>query len=125
MTTTVKQSRRGRAAQREMEQEKARLRKYLARLTDEKPSDGKDAYDYSPRLTQRMFFILLKIDAAMVGTPDYMGLAYWWSHEYKHTLREATPKQRKKAHDAILAAGLRLDGESDGHAEIIGKAVPR
>lgn len=52
-----------------------------------------------------------------------MGLAYWWSHEYKHTLRGATPRQRKKAHDAIVAAGLRLDGESDEHAAIISKAT--
>jgi serine/threonine protein kinase len=35
-----------------------------------------------------------------VGTPDYMGLAYWWGQAYKHALREATTKQRKKAHDA-------------------------
>lgn len=123
MATAVKQSRRGRAQQRETEEQQARLRRYLARLTDEKPGDGSDAYDYRPRLTTRMALIMLRIDGAMVGTPDYMGLAYWWGYAYKFDLREATPKQRKRAHDAILAAGLPLRGESAEHARIVAWAT--
>ena len=123
MKTRVKQSKRGRGAQHEIENEHAKLRNYLARLTTEKVGDGSDAYDYHPRVTFRMFTILSHIDRAMIGTPDYMGLAYWWDHEYKHTLREVTPKQRKKTHDAILAAGLPLDGVSDEHAAIIDRCT--
>ena len=123
MTTKVKQSRRGRAAQREIEQDEARLRKYLGRLVPKTTKPGGSTYDYKPRMTFRAFCIMLRIDHALVGTPDYMGLAYWWDHEYKFDLREATPKQRKKAHDALLAAGLPLDGVSDEHARVIAWAT--
>lgn len=123
MATAVKQSRRGRAVQREIEQEQARLRKYLGRLVSNGTKPGGPTHDYKPRMTFRMFCIMLQIDAAMVGTPDYMGLAYWWDHDYKHAMRAASTKQRKKAHDAILAAGLPLDGVSDEHAQIIAWAT--
>lgn len=108
---------------REIEAQQASLRRRLSKLVTKDTKSGGSTYDYKPRLTFRMFCIMLRIDEAMIGTPDYMGLAYWWSHEYKHTLRDATTKQRKKAHDALLAAGLRLDGESDEHARIIARAA--
>lgn len=123
MRTTVKQSRRGRAIQREIEQEEARLRKYLGRLVTSGTKPGGPTHDYKPRMTFRAFCIMMRIDHAFVGTPDYMGLAYWWDHEYKHTMRAATTKQCKKAHDAILAAGLRLGDISDEHEQIIAWAT--
>lgn len=108
---------------REQAADAARVRKYLGRLVSKNTKPGGPAYDYKPRLTFRMFCVLLQIDDAMIGTPDYMGLAYWWDHEYKHTLRGVTPKQRKKTHDAILAAGLPLNGVSDEHAAIIDRCT--
>lgn len=108
---------------REQEAAAARLRKHLGRLVPKETKPGGPAYDYKPRMTFRMFCIVLQIDDAFIGTPDYMGLAYWWGQAYKHTLREATTKQRKKAHDAILAAGLPLTGESAEHAQIVAWAT--
>jgi hypothetical protein len=70
-------------------------------------------------LTSRAFAAVRALDEGLVGTPDYLGLAYFWPHEYKHELRAATPKQRKAVHDAILAAGLILDDVTLKHAEIV------
>lgn len=100
-----------------------RLRGQLARLIAPDTKPGGFVYDYKPATTFRMFCILMRIDEAMVGTADYMGFSGWWSQEYKHTLREATPRERKKAHDAIVAAGLVLDGESEEHGRIIAWAT--
>lgn len=122
MTTTTKRKKRPTPEQ-EAEAARAKLRRYVGRLTTYKSKDGEFTYDYKPRMTLRMFVVLMRIDEAMIGTPDYMGIAYWWSPEYKHDLRDATTKQRKKAHDALVKAGLRLDGESDEHARIIAWAT--
>ena len=123
MKTIAKKSRRYIAIRREIEQGEARLRKYLGRLVESSTKPGGSTYDYKPRMTFRAFCIIMRIDHALVGTPDYMGLAYWWDHEYKHSLRACTTKQRKKAHDALLAAGLALDGVSDEHERIIAWAT--
>lgn len=80
---------------------------------------------HSERLavTSQAFCLIYAVDLALAGTPDYMGLAYWWADEYKHRLRDATNSQRRRAHHAILAAGLPLDGVSSAHAAIINRAV--
>jgi hypothetical protein len=125
MKTTVKKKRRLTHAMLDREQEAAaaRLRKHLGRLVSKGTKPGGPTHDYKPRMTFRMFCIVMRIDQAFVGTPDYMGIAYWWDHEYKHTMRDATTKERKKAHDALLAAGLPLDGVSDEHAQVIAWAT--
>lgn len=97
-----------------------KLRKYLARTIKERPGDfGDDTSTNGARMTFRMHVMLCRIDDAMIGTPDYMGLAFWWNYEYRHYLRPATPAERKKAHDKLILEGLPLDGMSDRHAEII------
>jgi hypothetical protein len=83
------------------------------------PKPGGPTSNYALPLTLRAFEAVLTLDEKLIGTPDYMGVAYWWSPEYKWWLREATAKQRKRAHDAILASGLSLDGKSASHAEIV------
>lgn len=127
MTTknTTRRSRAAIAEEKEHQEWCASLRRQLGKLVKEKPGDGTDAYDYKPRMTFRMFCIMMRIDQAMIGTPDYMGIAYWWSEEYKHSLRGCTPKERKAAHDKLLAAGLPLDGVSDQHREIISSCTRR
>jgi hypothetical protein len=87
------------------------------------PNSGGPASCCSLPLTLRAYEAVLTLDEKFVGTPDYMGVAGWWSYEYKWTLRESTAKQRKRAHDAILAAGLPLDGESAHHAAIVAWAT--
>lgn len=72
-------------------------------------------------LTGRSFGLIHSLDFALIGTPDYIGVAYFWSSAYKHTLREATPRERKTVHDAFLANGLPVDGESPEHWAIVKK----
>lgn len=83
-----------------------------------------------PRLTSRMSSIrlparphcmsaLLRLDETLIGTPDYMGLAYFWHYCYRFCLRDATPARRCKVHDRLLKAGLDLDGESPAHDDIM------
>ena len=45
---------------------------------------------------------LLNLDKSFVGTPNYMGLAYFWGHEYKHTLRDISIAKRRKIHNVGL-----------------------
>lgn len=74
-------------------------------------------------LTTEAYHSLNSLDKTLVGTDDYMGVAFWWSYEYRHLLRDARPTQRKRAHDKLLAAGLAIDGESEQHLEIIRRAT--
>ena len=65
---------------------------------------------------------LLRLDKSFIGSSDYMGLAYFWNTAYKHSLRGATPIQRKRVHDMLLKANLDLNGESPQHEQIITRA---
>lgn len=62
---------------------------------------------------------LMALDETLVGTPHYMGVAYFWSREYRHYLRDATAAQRCAVHDAWLKAGLELTGDSNQHMQLI------
>lgn len=70
-------------------------------------------------LTTRAFQRLLMLDKKLVGTADYMGIAPWSHDEYKQEMRWAIPRRKKAAHDAILKAGLPLDGKSPEHRGLI------
>ena len=63
------------------------------------------------------------LDETLVGTPDYMGIAYFWDMEYKFDLRDQPPNKLKAVHDALLKAKLPLDGTSPEHEAIIKKIV--
>jgi hypothetical protein len=89
-------------------------------VSSETPSGGVHECLSVP-LTTKASCILNALDQGLVGTPEYLGIAYFWASEYKHELRAATPKQRKAVHDAILAAGLRLDDVTQTHAAIVRK----
>ena len=52
-----------------------------------------------------------KLDKSYVGTNNYMGLAYFWDHEVKHWLRDATPFQRVKVHKLFIANKIPFDNE--------------
>ena len=39
-------------------------------------------------ITMKAMIELYKVDEKFVGTKDYMGVAYFWGHEYKHTMRD-------------------------------------
>ena len=51
------------------------------------------------------------LDTTLIGTENYMGMAYFWDHDVKHTMRDATPKVRKIIHDTALREGLFIDSE--------------
>ena len=49
---------------------------------------------------------IYKLDKKFIGTEDYMGVAYFWSHEYKHFLRDFTVSQRRRIHKKALKLGI-------------------
>ena len=53
-----------------------------------------------------VFTVLNELDKGYIGTPDYMGIAYFWDFEVKHTMRELSPAKRKQVHRKLLNAGL-------------------
>ena len=77
-------------------------------------------------------------DAARVGTGKYRGLAYFWAHEYRHSLRnlwvgglterrdgELLQKLRRRVHGDFRDQGLELAGESPAHRLIVDYWVAR
>jgi len=63
------------------------------------------------------------LDKTFIGTKNYMGLAWFWNNEYKHYLRgdvkEITYLTRRRIHNAMLRAGLDVEGESEQHHAIV------
>ena len=59
------------------------------------------------------------LDESFIGTVDYQGHAYFWAHEYRHYLRDASRYQRRLIHMKLVKAGLELAGVSEEHLEII------
>ena len=45
-----------------------------------------------------------------VGSKKYDGRDWFWPHDYRHYLRDASPAQRKKIHDAWLKIGIPVKG---------------
>ena len=75
-------------------------------------------------ITSQAFADLIDLDKGYVGTKHYLGLAYFWAHEYRHTgLRDCSLHKRKRIHNEFLKADIELSGISDRHAEIIRKIV--
>lgn len=72
---------------------------------------------------QSVFNRLMAMDNAFIGSVDYMGLAYFWNHEYRHTLRDCNVQSRVAVHAAWRANGLPLDGVSRKHNKIMVAAL--
>ena len=73
----------------------------------------------SSYVTVDAFNAIFKLDKTFVGTGNYLGLAYFWAHEYRHYLRDCTMAKRRTVHKKWLQAGLYLEGISDKHLSII------
>lgn len=56
---------------------------------------------------------LFDLDKKFVGTPDYLGLAFFWGYEFKYWLRDCTVAERKKVHSEWLKQGLDFAADSD------------
>jgi|TARA_R110001592_G_scaffold270435_1_gene536891 hypothetical protein len=68
---------------------------------------------------------LLDLDDSYIGTPNYMGITYFWHHEYRHYLRDASPSQRIRVHKKWLDADLDLDGITKKHWDIVGEVLKK
>ena len=55
-----------------------------------------------------------KLDKSFVGTNDYMGLAYFWDHEIKWWLRDATAYQRVKVHKLFIKNNVPFNKKDKG-----------
>jgi hypothetical protein len=64
---------------------------------------------------------LMDLDRKLCGTPDYMGVAFFWHHEYRHWLRDCSELRRKIVHAKLLQSGLVVSGKSAEHLAIIKK----
>lgn len=62
----------------------------------------------------KQFNELNKLDKSFVGTNDYMGLAYFWDHEVKWWLREATAYQRVKVHKLFMINNVPFNKKDKG-----------
>lgn len=98
---------------------KKRMFKTVELDGDPSLSRGTHTLELSSAMAKR----LLEMDHELIGTPDYMGGAYFWNYEYRHTLRDASALVRVRVHDAWLAAGLPLDGKSKKHQAILSREV--
>jgi len=67
------------------------------------------------------YTLLLELDKNFIGSSDYMGLAFFWSYEYRHTLRNVSNTVRRQIHEELLKAGLKVGGVSAQHELIFKK----
>lgn len=70
-------------------------------------------------ITHEAFKAIDLVDSGFVGTFNYMGIAYFWAHEYRHYLRDATRSSRVRVHKMLIKSGLPVDGASPDHERII------
>jgi hypothetical protein len=75
--------------------------------------------------TLEAFSKIQELDQGFIGTPHYMGLAYYWNYAYRHYLRDASAWQRKKVHNKFLAHNLQPDGQTDSHLQIIHSVIKK
>ena len=68
---------------------------------------------------------LIRHDLEQVGTLGYLGVAYFWAHDYKHFLRPMSVAGKRWVHTKLLEEGLSPEGVSDRHQLIIEQASKR
>ena len=52
---------------------------------------------------------LYNLDKSYIGTDKYMGLAYFWNYEYRHTLRGLSIYNKKRIHNLGLKKGINFE----------------
>ena len=55
-----------------------------------------------PNSKKTNWYKLNKLDESFIGTNEYMGFAWFWDHDIKHDMREASAKQKKYIHDSFV-----------------------
>jgi cellulose synthase/poly-beta-1,6-N-acetylglucosamine synthase-like glycosyltransferase len=91
------------------------------KITTSKTKSGGRLHKLNVSATGKAEEAIMWLDAGFVGTPDYMGMSWFWHYEYRHYMRGATYSQRRRVHAAFLKSGLPVDGESDEHEAIVRK----
>ena len=66
-----------------------------------------NAGDYETRciqvpVTHLSYTLLYEIDEALINTPDYLGIAFFWAYEYRHILRNVTNEIRQQVHAEFM-----------------------
>jgi hypothetical protein len=84
---------------------------------------GESFDSFWENITYKATKAITDLDVNFVGTPDYMGIAYFWNMAYKFEMRDASLPQRRAVHAAFLKDHLELAGESPEHEAIIKKLV--
>tara|TARA_R110000803_G_scaffold162144_1_gene225757 strand:- start:290 stop:535 length:246 start_codon:yes stop_codon:yes gene_type:complete len=70
-------------------------------------------------ISSEAYKALHALDKTYIGTEDYMGIAWYHAHEFRHYMRDTTIAKRRNIHKILLSLDLPLNGDSDEHAEII------
>jgi hypothetical protein len=69
---------------------------------------------------------LFNLDESFIGTPDYMGIAYFWHYDFRHHLRDSSRYRRRLVHKHLIESGLAPDGNTKEHEAIVTRyARPR
>ena len=67
-------------------------------------------------------FDTLIADNDKIGTYFYKGEAYFWPHEMRHEMRDASKSQRVMLHNALVRLGFKAEGMGyDRHINLLGK----
>lgn len=76
-------------------------------------------------LSHAAYKAVVQLDKGYEGTDNYMGMSWFWNHEYSSQLRPETcsVKKRVAVHDAFVTAKLDLKDASPEHEKIIKKIV--
>ena len=72
-----------------------------------------ESYNYNlqvnfPNSKKTNWYKLNKLDKSFIGTFEYMGFAWYWDHDIKYYMREATAKQKKYIHDSFVLNNVPL-----------------
>ena len=77
------------------------------------------AFKVSVNTTYNAFKEIYQIDKKFIGTYDYMGIAYFWSLDYKHTMRDLSEVDRRRVHNMWLDYNLDVSATSELHQELL------
>jgi hypothetical protein len=94
-------------------------------LCFEAPKSAATRREVTLALTLDAYIALRRLDELKIGTKDYMGLAPFWGVEFKHVMRETSYTERASVHDALIDAGLTLNGDTVEHGAVVLASILR